>query len=187
MTTAKPFFRADQVGSLLRPPELITARADFQRGAITHVALRAAEDAAIRAIVQQQERIGFQVVVDGEFIQQGALGPGLLGADEDGAVVHRPALHQLGLADAEGALEDDDARLARAAAFDGGLHVLQQVLYDPQGLHTMARSLRRTPDGFSRERHAEHAHMLRRAINDRRVIQQFLPRVAANDQRPTAA
>ncbi len=63
----KPFFRADQVGSLLRPPELIQARAQFQKGEITKAALRSAEDAAIRHIVAEQERIGFDVVVDGEF------------------------------------------------------------------------------------------------------------------------
>jgi 5-methyltetrahydropteroyltriglutamate--homocysteine methyltransferase len=63
----KPFFRADQVGSLLRPPELIRARAQFQKGEITHAALRSVEDAAIRHIVSEQERIGFNVVVDGEF------------------------------------------------------------------------------------------------------------------------
>ncbi len=63
----KPFFRADQVGSLLRPPELIRARAQARTGEITHAALRSAEDAAIRHIVAEQERIGFDVVVDGEF------------------------------------------------------------------------------------------------------------------------
>jgi len=63
----KPFFRADQVGSLLRPPELIQARAQFQKGEITKAALRSAEDAAIHHIVAEQERIGFDVVVDGEF------------------------------------------------------------------------------------------------------------------------
>ena len=63
----KPFFRADQVGSLLRPPELIRARAQHQKGEITHADLRSAEDAAIRHIVGEQERIGFNVVVDGEF------------------------------------------------------------------------------------------------------------------------
>ncbi len=63
----KPFFRADQVGSLLRPPELIQARAQHQKGEIAHAALRSAEDAAIRHIVTEQERIGFDVVVDGEF------------------------------------------------------------------------------------------------------------------------
>ena len=64
---AKPFFRADQVGSLLRPPELIAARGQFQQGQIVAATLRQAEDAAILAVVRQQERCGFQVVVDGEF------------------------------------------------------------------------------------------------------------------------
>jgi 5-methyltetrahydropteroyltriglutamate--homocysteine methyltransferase len=64
---AKPFFRADQVGSLLRPPELIAARARFRQGQIDAATLRQAEDAAIVAVVRQQERRGFQVVVDGEF------------------------------------------------------------------------------------------------------------------------
>ncbi len=44
----KAFFRADQVGSLLRPPELIAARSQFQQGRLSHAALRQAEDAAIR-------------------------------------------------------------------------------------------------------------------------------------------
>ena len=64
---AKPFFRADQVGSLLRPPELIQARADFEANKINADALRAAEDRAIANIVKRQEACGFQVVVDGEF------------------------------------------------------------------------------------------------------------------------
>jgi 5-methyltetrahydropteroyltriglutamate--homocysteine methyltransferase len=63
----KPFFRADQVGSLLRPPELIAARQQFQQGQIDRAALRRAEDAAIAAVVRRQEQCGFQVVVDGEF------------------------------------------------------------------------------------------------------------------------
>ncbi len=65
--SVKPFFRADQVGSLLRPPGLIQARSQFQQGGITRGQLRAAEDAAIRAIAKHQENLGFQVVVDGEF------------------------------------------------------------------------------------------------------------------------
>lgn len=63
----KPFFRADQVGSLLRPPELIQARADFEAKKINAEELRAAEDLAIANIVKRQEACGFQVVVDGEF------------------------------------------------------------------------------------------------------------------------
>jgi 5-methyltetrahydropteroyltriglutamate--homocysteine methyltransferase len=64
---AKPPFRAEHIGSLLRPPELLTARARFARGEIDQVALTAAEDAAIRDAVRLQERIGFRFVTDGEF------------------------------------------------------------------------------------------------------------------------
>lgn len=63
---AKPFFRADQVGSLLRSPELIAARSEHQAGAISRAALRKVEDAAITDIVRRQEQCGFEVVVDGE-------------------------------------------------------------------------------------------------------------------------
>jgi 5-methyltetrahydropteroyltriglutamate--homocysteine methyltransferase len=63
----KPFFRADQVGSLLRPQHLMEARAQFERGAISQESLRAIEDTAIAKIARQQEALGFQVVVDGEF------------------------------------------------------------------------------------------------------------------------
>jgi 5-methyltetrahydropteroyltriglutamate--homocysteine methyltransferase len=63
----KAFFRADQVGSLLRPPELIAARSRFQQGAITKAQLCAVEDAAITDTVRRQEQCGFEVVVDGEF------------------------------------------------------------------------------------------------------------------------
>lgn len=63
----KPFFRADQVGSLLRPQRLISARADFEKGIIDHAALKQIENEAIREVVQRQEACGFQVVVDGEY------------------------------------------------------------------------------------------------------------------------
>lgn len=70
MTTANAAqgpFRADQVGSLLRPPELRDARARFKRGEIDAAALRAVEDAAIRDAVARQEALGLQAVTDGEF------------------------------------------------------------------------------------------------------------------------
>jgi 5-methyltetrahydropteroyltriglutamate--homocysteine methyltransferase len=63
----RPFFHADQVGSLLRPVAVHEAREQFARGAIDAAALRAAEDAAIRTVVAHQERIGLPVVTDGEF------------------------------------------------------------------------------------------------------------------------
>jgi 5-methyltetrahydropteroyltriglutamate--homocysteine methyltransferase len=63
----RPPFRADHVGSLLRPPQLLKARADHERGTITIQALREIEDAAIREVVRMQEEVGLQSATDGEF------------------------------------------------------------------------------------------------------------------------
>ncbi len=60
-------FRADHVGSLLRPPELLRARADHQAGRLSAEGLRRIEDEAIRDVVRMQEEIGLQGVTDGEF------------------------------------------------------------------------------------------------------------------------
>lgn len=60
-------FRADQVGSLLRPAALAETRARFKRGEIDAATLRAAEDAAITEVVRKQESIGLQGITDGEF------------------------------------------------------------------------------------------------------------------------
>src|SRR3954469_963984 len=62
-----PPFRADHVGSLLRPPELLKARDDFKKGALNPSELRNVEDMAIRYAVRAQENIGLQAVTDGEF------------------------------------------------------------------------------------------------------------------------
>ena len=63
----RPPFRADHVGSLLRPPELLEARERFAGGAIDADALRAAEDAAIADAVALQRDVGLRTVTDGEF------------------------------------------------------------------------------------------------------------------------
>lgn len=63
----KPFFRAEQVGSLLRPASLLEARARFETGEIDRDALWEAENDAIAAAVKLQEDAGFEVVTDGEF------------------------------------------------------------------------------------------------------------------------
>ncbi|HXP81420.1 MAG TPA: 5-methyltetrahydropteroyltriglutamate--homocysteine S-methyltransferase [Verrucomicrobiae bacterium] len=70
MTAAAPHnppFRADHVGSLLRPPELKKARQDRSEGKISAQELKSVEDAAIRRVVTQQEQIGLQSITDGEF------------------------------------------------------------------------------------------------------------------------
>jgi 5-methyltetrahydropteroyltriglutamate--homocysteine methyltransferase len=65
-TTVAPF-RADHVGSLLRPPELLAARASFEEGTLSREELTQLEDQAIRDVVKMQEAIGMQAVTDGEF------------------------------------------------------------------------------------------------------------------------
>jgi 5-methyltetrahydropteroyltriglutamate--homocysteine methyltransferase len=60
-------FRADQVGSLLRPPELLKSRERFKTGVITADELKQRENAAIENVVRLQEKIGISSVTDGEF------------------------------------------------------------------------------------------------------------------------
>jgi 5-methyltetrahydropteroyltriglutamate--homocysteine methyltransferase len=62
-----PPFRADHVGSLLRPPRLLQARADFAAGRITAADLRAVEDQEIPGAIRMQEEVGLQSATDGEF------------------------------------------------------------------------------------------------------------------------
>lgn len=67
MPRTTPPFRADHVGSLLRPPELLKAREDFAAGRASVDELRAAEDRAIRDAVRMQEEAGLRSATDGEF------------------------------------------------------------------------------------------------------------------------
>ncbi len=62
-----PPFRADHVGSLLRPPELLKARSDRAGGKISAEELRAVEDASIRDVIAFQEGVGLQSITDGEY------------------------------------------------------------------------------------------------------------------------
>jgi 5-methyltetrahydropteroyltriglutamate--homocysteine methyltransferase len=67
MLRSTPPFRADHVGSLLRPPELLAARARRAAGEIGADELRSAEDVAIADVVRMQEDLGLQSATDGEF------------------------------------------------------------------------------------------------------------------------
>ena len=64
---SKPPFRADHVGSFLRPKALLEAREARRTGTIDDAALRTVEDAAIRDIVRFQEDLGLRGITDGEF------------------------------------------------------------------------------------------------------------------------
>ena len=63
----RPPFRADHVGSLLRPPALLDAREAHAAGRIDDAQLRAAEDDAIRDVVRMQRDVGLKSATDGEF------------------------------------------------------------------------------------------------------------------------
>jgi 5-methyltetrahydropteroyltriglutamate--homocysteine methyltransferase len=63
----KPPFRADHVGSLLRPAALKQAREQFAKGTIDAAALKAVEDREIERVIKKQEDVGLQAVTDGEF------------------------------------------------------------------------------------------------------------------------
>ena len=62
-----PPFRADHVGSLLRPRELADARASRKAGTLSTEALRAIEDRCIEAAIRKQEDIGLRAATDGEY------------------------------------------------------------------------------------------------------------------------
>src|ERR1700741_1649480 len=62
-----PPFRADHVGSLLRPRRLLQARRDFAAGLIGSADLRSIEDQEIQAVIRMQEEVGLQSATDGEF------------------------------------------------------------------------------------------------------------------------
>jgi 5-methyltetrahydropteroyltriglutamate--homocysteine methyltransferase len=100
VAAARPPFRAEHIGSLLRPAKLLRERARFAKGEINAAELAAAEDDAIIDAIRLQERLGFKFVTDGEFRRRsyhsffyGALGQlridtiggaDAVGADEQG-------------------------------------------------------------------------------------------------------
>ena len=87
-----PPYRADHVGSLLRPAEVQKARASFSQNEIGSEELAEIEDAAIKRIIARQESIGLQSVTDGEIRRETWLGDFLLGLDGTTAVVYESSL-----------------------------------------------------------------------------------------------
>jgi 5-methyltetrahydropteroyltriglutamate--homocysteine methyltransferase len=67
MQRTKPPFRADHVGSLLRPAALKQAREQRAKGEITPAQLKEVEDREIERVITKQEEVGLQAVTDGEF------------------------------------------------------------------------------------------------------------------------
>jgi 5-methyltetrahydropteroyltriglutamate--homocysteine methyltransferase len=67
MKRSKPPFRADHVGSFLRPQALKDAREKRERDEITAAQLKEVEDREIRNVIKKQEEVGLQLATDGEF------------------------------------------------------------------------------------------------------------------------
>jgi 5-methyltetrahydropteroyltriglutamate--homocysteine methyltransferase len=67
MQRTRPPFRADEVGSLLRPPRIKEARAKLEKGEIKADELRRIEDIEIEKVVHKQQQIGLKLATDGEF------------------------------------------------------------------------------------------------------------------------
>src|SRR5208282_2708790 len=67
MQRTKPPFRADHVGSLLRPAALKQARERRAKDEISAAELKAIEDREIESIIKKQEAVGLQSITDGEF------------------------------------------------------------------------------------------------------------------------
>jgi 5-methyltetrahydropteroyltriglutamate--homocysteine methyltransferase len=68
---ASPKYRADHVGSLLRPPELLEARGKFSEGKLTESELREIEDASVLKALELQRKAGIDVLSDGEYRRAG--------------------------------------------------------------------------------------------------------------------
>jgi 5-methyltetrahydropteroyltriglutamate--homocysteine methyltransferase len=60
-------FRADHVGSLLRPPVLLDARAAYAEGRVDHASLQHIEDQAVLAAIEMQRAAGIDLFTDGEY------------------------------------------------------------------------------------------------------------------------
>src|ERR1043165_3235949 len=67
MQRTKPPFRADHVGTLLRPPAVKAAREKRAKGEITPAKLKPVEDREIERVIKKQEEVGLQGITDGEF------------------------------------------------------------------------------------------------------------------------
>ena len=67
MSVQKRPFRADHVGSLLRPKTIHEARAKRAKGEISAEALKEIEDREIERVIKKQEEVGLKAITDGEF------------------------------------------------------------------------------------------------------------------------
>lgn len=98
----KPPFRADQVGSLLRPQELLSARERADKGEFAIEALHTLEDRCIRDAIRLQEEVGLESITDGEFRRRHWANDFLIGI---GGITLTNAKHPVQFRNAKGTIE----------------------------------------------------------------------------------
>jgi 5-methyltetrahydropteroyltriglutamate--homocysteine methyltransferase len=148
-----PPFRADHVGSLLRPQRLLDARAQRKRGEIDAAQLRAIEDEAIRDAIKMQVDVGLTSITDGEFRRDSwhidfleqfgnvAVIPSKIKArfqSEQGPVEYQPqTLQVIGKLSRPRAIFVDHFEFVRAAASEmGGTAVTPKItIPSPSNMH----------------------------------------------------
>jgi 5-methyltetrahydropteroyltriglutamate--homocysteine methyltransferase len=134
----RPPFRADHVGSLLRPPELLEAREAHAAGRLDDDGLKLAEDEAIRDVVRMQEEAGLQSVTDGEFRRASWHMDFIYSLD---GVSKAPGNLSVQFHNAEGDIEFTPAALH----IDGKLGVSQTIFAEAFEFLQSAASERQTP------------------------------------------
>ncbi len=115
---ALPPFRADHVGSLLRPAKLQAARADWRAGTLSSERLRALEDECIAAAISRQEEIGLHAATDGEYRR--AYWHYDFAAGLDGVEIYEP----------EQKIQFKGATLSQALRVTGRIRYRQPVMVD---------------------------------------------------------
>jgi 5-methyltetrahydropteroyltriglutamate--homocysteine methyltransferase len=133
MQRTAPPFRADHVGSLLRPAVVKDARAKLQRGEITADALRVVEDCEIERVIGKQEEIGLKLATDGELRRswyqfdflKGLKGVELYQVDEGitfhGAKTKAESVRTVGRVDFSSHPHVDDFRFLKAHRGEGNI------------------------------------------------------------------
>ena len=178
-----PPFRADHVGSLLRPAALTQARADFKAGTIDADALRAAEDEAIRGAIALQHDVGLKDATDGEFRRHSWHMDFILqlgGISEGGGEAPARAVQERG------------GRLRVRAAGHGDRRQDHPARHDLHGRLRLPARQRRRPGPEDHDPVAEHGPLPRRQLLDRQlglprprpVLDRPQRRVRAESSRP---
>ena len=153
-----PPYRADHVGSLLRPPALLQAREDFANDKIDADELRGVEDDAIRDAVKLQEDVGLRSATDGEFRRATWHMDFIYSL---GGVSKTPGQLKVKFHNAEGDIEWTPAAMHVDSQGHAGEADLRRALRVPAGV----RHAR--PRRSSRSRSREHGPLPRRAGGDR--------------------